>query len=433
MKIRLRQAFLAAAVALCGTASADTIQASSTTMLVGRQDYRNGAVQTAVPIFEIIDVAASDVRTSFADNVEVSLSMWGGLDVGNNVRFWQNGALATDKRLSGDINIGFVRGEFLGRRLSLRLGRQLVADGAARMLHLDGGELRLALPAGFGVSAYAGVPVMPRFEAWGGPFATGNTRANFATGGRVSWRSPGLLDVGASVALARDRGDLSRSELGADFKLTPHRIIAFLGSGWWSLYESRIGEASLAAMVSPVRNLDVTVDYRHVEPDLFLPRNSILAVFAADKRNDIGGNVHWGVSRELALDADYHVLIEDAGTGHWARAKATYHPNGPDTTLGAETSYLYHPFNGYALARLFGAKTIRALTGTLDLYGYFFERSVNGQSQALTATGTVGYGFARGWRAVVAGTAGTTAFLSQQFEVMAKLVYDQTYVAREVR
>jgi hypothetical protein len=314
-----------------------------------------------------------------------------------------------------------------------------VADGAARMVHLDGGELRLNLPAGFGISGYAGSPVSPRFEARGGLLVVGNTRADFATGGRVSWRSPALLEVGASVAYASDHGDPSRQEIGADFRLTPHRAVALVGSGWWSLYESRVGEASVAAILTPIRHLDVTLDYRHVEPDLFLPRNSILAVFAADKRNDVGGALHWGATRSLAFDVDYHVLLEDAGTGHWVRAKGTAHPWGPDATLGVEGSYLEHPENGYKLVRLFGSKTLAALTGTLDLYGYFFNKSVPrlaglpGEDKALTATATLGYGFARGWRALVAGTAGTTVFLSQQFEVMAKLVYDQTYITREVR
>jgi hypothetical protein len=239
--------------------------------------------------------------------------------------------------------------------------------------------------------------------------------------------------VGASIAYASDHGALSREDLGADFRLTPLRMISLVGSGWYSLYEARIGEASIGVTVTPVRRLDVTADYRHVEPDLFLPRNSILAVFAADKRNDVGGSVHWGAAKDLAFDADYHALFMDAGTGHWARAKGTYHPGDPSTTVGAEGSYLTQPENGYALARLFGAKTIQAFTGTLDLYGYFFKNTVNGASNSLIATASVGYGFARGWRAVLAGTGGTTAYLTSTFDVMAKLVYDQTYITREVR
>lgn len=448
MKNRLRLAVMLALVTSAAAPRADTVQASSTTMLNARQiwwptDPRCVGTAcatnmiTAVPVYEMLDLSATNVQTGFTDNLELTLSTWGGLALGD-YRFgqgggvWQNGA-NTDSHLSGDINLGYVRAEFLDRAVSLRLGRQLVADGSARMTHLDGAQLQLVLPAGFGLSGYAGAPVQSRFEALGGPLTTGNTEATFTAGGRASWRYPGLLDVGASIAWATDRGDVSRQEIGADFLLTPYSFVAFKGAGWWSVYEGRMGEASLAAVLAPVRHVDVTLDYRHVEPDLFLPRNSILSVFAADKRNDVGGAVHWSALRELAIDADYHVLLEDAGTGHWARAKGTAHPGGADNTVGAEVSYLYNPENAYFMGRLFGAKALAALTATLDLYGYFFQRAVNGQDQALTATASLGYNIARGLRAVVAGTAGTTAYLSSQYELMAKLVYDQTYIVREVR
>src|SRR5512146_30058 len=371
MKTRLRFALFAAVVAYASTARADTIQASSTTLLIGRQDYRDGNVQTAIPVYEILDLAATDVKTPYTDTLEIALSTWGSVDLANHTRFWQNGALGTDGRATGDINVGYVRAEFLDRTVSLRLGRQLIADGVARMMQVDGGELKLRLPGGFGISGYIGTPVQPRFQALGGPYAVGNTEATLVTGGRASWRYANLLDVGASVAFATDRGDPSRQDAGFDFKLMPLHGLTLTGSGWWSLYEGRLGEASFAAIIVPVRHVDVTLDYRHVEPDLFLPRNSILSVFAADKRNDLGGAVHWGVTRSIGLDVDYHVLLEDLGTGHWARAKATAHPGGADTTVGAEASYLHHPENGYTLARLFGSKTLAALTGTLDLYAYF--------------------------------------------------------------
>lgn len=433
MQTRLRVGLVSLIVGLANSARADTLQASSTTMLIGRQDFRVGAVQTAVPIFEIVDVSASDVRTPYTDDLEIGVSTWGALDAANGVRFWQNGALATDRRLSGDVNTAFVRADFLNKALSLRVGRQLIPDGVARMIQIDGGQLRLVLPAGFGLSGFAGSPVQPRFEARGGPFTVGNTTATFVTGGRASWRYPGLLDVGASAAFATDRGDPSRQDVGGDFRLTPHRVLAFVGSGWWSVYEQRIGEASIAGVLTPSPLVDLTLDYRHYEPDLFLPRNSILSVFASDKRNALGGSVHSAGALGVALDAEYHLLLQDAGTGHWARLKASRPLGSPATTAGAEMSYLKSPDNGYTMARLFGAKTLEALTGTLDLYGYFFEKAVNGEHQALTATATLGYEFARGWRALLAGTGGTTAFLSSQFDVMAKLVYNQTYATREVR
>ncbi len=443
---RLRSLLFGAALATASAASADTIQASSTTMLLGRQDFREGSLQTAVPLYELLNVNANGVKTPYAD-FEIALSTWGSADLAD-VRFWQNGAQVGD-HFTGDVNVGFVRADFFHRTFSVKLGRQMVGDGVARNVQIDGGEARLALPGGVGLSGYAGLPVAPRFATRGGDLAVGDIRATFTAGGRASWQYPGLLEVGVSYAQATDHGDPSRQDLGADFRITPHRLVNFTGSSFWSLYDGRLGEAAFAAQILPLRQLQLTLDYRHVLPDLFLPRNSILSVFVSEKRNDIGGSVRWGVARYLVLDADYHFLVEDSGVGKWLRAKGTYYPGGPVTALGGEYSLVKNSGgsssindNGYNEVRLFGtSRFYDVILGTLDLMGYFFDKDVrpvggltgDGVSYSLGATATLAYQFARGWRAAVAGTAGSTPFLERQFEVMAKLVYEQTYVAREVR
>ena len=432
MTNRLRLMVLAAALALAGAARADTVRASSTTMLLARQDFRDGSTITAVPVYELIDVNASDMHTRYAD-FEVALSTWGSIDLADK-RFWQNGA-SVDSRFTGDVNVGFVRADLLNHALTLRLGRQMIADGTSRMVQIDGAAAEVRLPANFGLTGYAGSPVAPRFTTRGGTEVVGNLAATFTTGGRAYWRYPGLLDLGASVVVATNGGDPARQDVGVDFKLTPHHLIALTGSDFWSLYEDRIGEAAVAAQVFPVHHLDVTVDYRHVEPDLFLSRNSILAVFAADKRNDVGGAVHYGGIKFVALDADYHYLIEDAGHGHWARLKGTAHPS-VSSTAGVELSYLKNAAsvdNGYKQARLFGAVELYKVTGTLDLNGYFYDGAINGEKKSLLATATIAYPLWRGWRATLAGSAGTTPYMESQFDLMAKLVYDQIYAVREVQ
>jgi hypothetical protein len=424
-------------------ALADTVQASATTMLLAGQDYRNGSLQTAVPLYQLLNLDASDIKTPYG-NLQVALSTWGSADLAD-IRFWQNGAPA-GSRFTGDVNVAYVRGDFFDRRLSVKAGRLMVADGAARMMQLDGGEATVLLPAGFGLSGYIGSPVAPRFSARVGELAVGNVRGQFAAGGRAFWRYAGLLDVGVSTAIANDNADPSRRDVGADFRLTPHPIVTLVGSGWWSFYEQRMGEAVVAATFFPIRHLDITVDYRHVEPDLFLPRTSILSVFTSDQRNDVGGSVHWAALRNLALDVAYHALLEDQGTGQLVSAKATWHPLGPRSTFGAEYTLLLNGKggsasigdNGYNQGRLFAAGPVLpmylpALIGTADLMGYFYERDVNGQGKSLSATATLAYPLPFGWRAALAGTAGSTPFLSTQFALMAKLVYEQTYVVREVR
>ncbi|HUK65216.1 MAG TPA: hypothetical protein VLV17_00205 [Anaeromyxobacteraceae bacterium] len=432
----VRLILLTAALCVAGATRADTVNASSTTILLGRQDWRDGSLQTAVPLYEIIRLDASDVATPIG-NLEIALSSWGAADLGD-IRFWQNGGNTND-HFTGDVDVGFVRGIFLDRALTLTLGRQTVIDGLLPV-QIDGGSARLALPYGFALSGYAGAPVAPRFMARGGDLVTQTVRATFASGGRVSWNYPGLLEAGASVAVADDRAAPSRRDVGADIRVTPIRYLQLLASGWLSLYEQRLGESVVSATFYPVRHLDFTLDYRHVEPDLFLPRDSILSVFVADKRNDVGGALHWGPQKGFALDGDYHVLLQDQGTGHWARAKATLHPGGQTSTVGTELSYLKSNGvseindNGYEEVRLFGARELMpALTGTLDLMAYFFNQDVNGEPRSLAATATLAYGFARGWRAALAGTAGSTPFMERQFEIMGKLVYEQTYATREVK
>ena len=160
---RLRLLALAVLTIAAGAAQADTIRASSSTLLLSRENAIRGETEETLPIFEILSVTASDISTSFAQDVEVAVSTWGAVDV-RDVRAWQAGTF-TDRRVSGDVDVAYVKGDLLDRRLTLRLGRQMVADGSSRMVHLDGGQFRLRLPAGFGVSAYVGSPVSPRFGA----------------------------------------------------------------------------------------------------------------------------------------------------------------------------------------------------------------------------------------------------------------------------
>jgi hypothetical protein len=85
-------------------------------------------------------------------------------------------------------------------------------------------------------------------------------------------------------------------------------------------------------------------------------------------------------------------------------------------------------------ARVFGRRDIgKRLFASADVMTHFFREDVNGESLAVTGTLTAGVNIARGFSAVLSGRAGMTPYLEQSFDVMAKLVYNQTYVAREVR
>ena len=425
---------LAVLAIAAGAAQADTIRASSTTLLLSRENAVQGETEETLPIFEIMSVTASDISTSFAQDVEVALSTWGAVDV-RDVRAWQAGTF-TDRRVTGDVDIAYVKGDLFDRRLMVRVGRQMIPDGTARMVHLDGGQLRLRLPANFGVSAYVGSPVASRFGSRGGLGygSIGNHSANFATGGRVFYYLPARLEIGASTAIMNDRGDPSRRDVGADFRVYLPRDLQLAGSTFYSLYEERLGEGEVSLSWRGSRRLQAAGEYRHVEPDLFLPRTSILSVFAADERNELGGWLRLEPLRAFVVDADYHALLEDPGTGHRARVKGTYTLM-PRTDVGAEGLLLQssEEENGYWMARAFAAYGRGSLDLTVDVVSYFLEREINREDLAFTATGTVGWRFMQGFKVLLAGSGGTTPYLSSHFDVLAKLVYDQIYVTREVR
>jgi hypothetical protein len=427
---RLRLTLLAALALLSTPVQADVVRANATTLFYTRQDWYAGDLQRASPIFELVSITASEVTSPFAQDVEIALSTWGALDL-SDVRAWQNGG-AADRRFSGDVDTAYIKGELLSRRLVLRVGRQLVSEGVARMVHLDGAQFRLRLPGNFGLSAYAGTPVSPRFAGRGGEFATGNTRANFATGGRVSWFWPGLVELGASAALDRDRGDVARKDVGADLRLTLPRHLELVSSAFYSVPEERWGEIAVAGAWRGRRDVQVIAEYRHVEPDLFLPRTSILSVFAEDERDDVGATVRLAPLRTVQIDVEYTELFERDGNGHRARVKGVWHPR-QAWDVGAEAALLNHQDNaGYWLARAFAAWRRNLLEVTGDVMAVVLDRKVNDETLSLTATGTAGYRFAPGWKVLVAGTGGTDPFLVRHFDVLAKLVYDQTYVKREV-
>src|SRR5437763_8620751 len=114
-------------------ARADTVDATATTLLSGRQDPRDGSVHTVVPLYQSLSLLATDLRAPWLEDTRVVVSGWGELLAGDP----RDGATGT-----GDVDLAYIEGRAASRRLTLRLGRQLIFGGAARALQLDGLDVR---------------------------------------------------------------------------------------------------------------------------------------------------------------------------------------------------------------------------------------------------------------------------------------------------
>jgi hypothetical protein len=447
MRTRLSVALLAVAgLAGAAPARADVVQASSTTMVQAYPSWVNGAKFTVVPIYELLNITAYDIKTPLAESLELGLSTWGAANAGDNP--WWNG-YANSGSLSGDVNLAWVRAAWLKKSIVLTLGRTTVAAGNARMLQIDGGSVAFKLPAGFTLSAYGGAPTPARFGGYGNYGSSNPSQGNLAFGGRAGWNLPGMLDVGFSYAGVQDHGYPSRQDLAGDLRLTPLRWLTLMGYLDYSLYGQSVASASANALFLISHAISVSVDYQYTVPSLFLAADSILSVFSNSNRNDIAANLHLALGK-FAVDVGGAVLLSSAavtapdyplptsptvtdnGTGWRATARGVWRPT-TSSSLGAEVTYLDVPENSYLNGRIFGSLGFGRFTATADLQDYYYGNPVNGQRNSFLAGLSLGYLIGRGWSAVLAGNAGVTPYFSSELSGMLKITYNQTYVSSEVR
>ena len=230
------------------------------------------------------------------------------------------------------------------------------------------------------------------------------------------------------------RGALARQDVAIDARLAPHRSLALTGYALLSLREHRLAEADVAATWQPRDSVQIGLDYRRTAPDLFLPLNSIFAVFSQETRDELGGNFYVRMPATLRVYGDYHAVRNEEGWGHRGGAKVSLTLGRRNhTTLNTEVRVLKLPQNGYLQGRLYSLHQLSpALMATLGLDLYALDRPINGQAASLTGTGTVGYDLRGGFRVVASAMADMTPFVERRVEFVFKLAYNATRRFREV-
>jgi hypothetical protein len=411
----MRRRVVAIVLIVSASARAQTVDAVATTLAQGRADPRDGNLYSSAPIYQQVALTLSNVQLRYVDDLRLVVSGWGELAF-----------MITESQLgaTGDLDVGFFEGKLFRRRLTLRLGRQLVYGGAARMQPLDGAMLTLRILHNISVDVYGGAPVTPRF---------GVRQGDFTTGARLSWQPRFDSAVGISFAEMLKDGRQARQDLGVDARWQPLPSLALSGYALLSLLELRLAEADLAASYQPRPTILVRADYRRTAPDLFLPRSSILSVFAQESRDEAGAELFWRILSRLRLEGDWHAIVDGTGFGQrgGARVSASLGPAFA-TTLAAETRFLRLASNdGYTQARLYAVQRLpRGLVATLDLDSYILARPINGRSFSFTSAVTLGWDFAPRWRAVMSAVADTTPLVQRNFELLAKLVFNATWRLR---
>lgn len=448
MRLRLGIAAIAALALLAPQSGlASELEAYSNTQLNVQSQWRDGQTATVVPLYEFLTVTGRDIAIP-GGQLYFQVDGWGAANMGSNP--WWNG-YTNSGAMSGDLNQLWVQARWLDNTLRVTLGRQTVGYGNSRMLQLDGGSAQWVIAKMFTLDAYAGAPTVQRFIGYGNVFTANPTLGDLAVGGRLGFAWTTWVNVGVSTALAWESGAATRQDIAADVRFSPVSWAYLMGYVDWSLFASNYLEGfgaqiadSNVSLVFPVTPfLQFVGEYTYSVPSLALPYNSILWVFADTTHQYAGASARIGLEQfkvHVPLDFEfaYRRIFEeftDFGNSNTAGnryiGKVTWRP-GKTSSVGVEVSRLFMPEQGFWQTRAFASAKALGFTGTLDFQGYWFDYVVNGVTQSIIGSATLGYDVGGGFSVVGALSGGTTPYYSSYVNGLVKLTYNATYRTREV-
>jgi len=387
-------------------AAAQVVDATSTTMLRLKPDWRAGDTRTGFWGTEMVGLSVRNIEVSGVDDLSIQLSAWGQLSSLKD-------SIYTDT--TGDIDLLYIQGSLFSRHLSLTLGRQLVSGGAARVLQLDGVNATVMIGKGFGVTGYAGAPTVSRFN-----YPVGE----FAFGGRAFWRPSYGSEVGVSFLEIISGSVLSRQDLGLDARWAILSNLWASASGILSLQEQRFADADLNVHWQILPTVEVFAKGQHYSPDLFLPMTSIFSVFAETNRDAVGGGVFWQTTPRLGLYGEYNRLWVDGGHGDEAELRATYRLT-RKSTVGLNARFLFVPVNGVTDLRAWVSYALsQRVRLTADVEGTVLSNPVNAKTGSVVGTGGATWAIGSGWSAMLSGSVGVTPFFENLYTLTARIGYN---------
>jgi hypothetical protein len=358
------------------------------------------STDTVVPVHQYVLLDARELDTGWRkDSIDVELSAWGRGFLGER---------NTERPLDGDVQTASLR--YSHGPVSLRLGRQIAAGGAARFVRFDGARLATRLgETGLAVEGYGGLTALPRWNERPGYHHLGSTsdsllrddsavaapdRAKeWLAGGRLGWASE-RANAGLSFHEQHETGGLSRRTLGTDGRVDITKTLASGGNLLVELDAERLQDLRVWLDATPAPPLDLSLEVLHTEPALFLSRQSVLSVFSTDAYDETGGSFELRPVERFALEGGGWIQFydeEERGARGELAAKA--HPGpGKRTLVRVAYGRVLAVDNGYHSVRASLSRRFEpALTSTLEAYTYLYDEAIAGHISSSVLSGTLGY------------------------------------------
>ena len=258
------------------------------------------------PFYETIELRADELGHP---GFSLHFQGWAGLDLAE-IHF--------EQRFVADPTYLYL--QFKDHGLDFRVGRQMLFSGVTRGLHIDGAYAAYETPIHLGLEAHGGLVVSPYrgpqwyreqpgglgYDDFGAGFSDWQREGEYAAGGRVFYRVSGKASAGISVLHVTELDEVDRQLLGADLDVTPVRWLGFSGDAAFDLHAAQLQEANLAVDVMPIDLLQVSAEYRHADPTLYLSHMSIFSVFSNEAYDSVGGTAYVDPLGWLGVHAGYH-------------------------------------------------------------------------------------------------------------------------------
>jgi len=398
---RLFPALLLAALPAASFAA--EISVDSTTILRFQEDRTGFESKTLVPATQFLGL---DIYKLGDGNLSAHLFGWGRVDLADRHETVDN----SDGRLDGSLTYGYLQYRFNNANARARAGRFFVTEGIINE-QVDGVSARTDLPYGFGVSAFGGATVhtvdLPGLGTDG--------KGDGIFGGRVNYRSKGMLEIGLSGVYESEAPTIvggsnlpgsfgDHRMLGADLWFSPHHMVQVTGRTNYNTETSSVAEHRYLLQVTPRKDLVLTASFDEQHDRDYFYSSILFARMLKNLSQDsraIGGSATYTVAKNAELSADYKHYNRDVGSAdrfggelrgtlldNSVRSGFGYHylrANPEFAITGASTSGSYHEVRGYVM------RDTKSYFAAGDLIAYIFNEPVFNKDSAWEAIGSVGY------------------------------------------
>lgn len=373
--------------------SAREIHTEATTIIRFEERDLGSEQKDMVPFTQYLGL---DVTKLADGNLSLHLHGWGRVDLDET-------SYGDDKN-SGDLSYGYLRYRFTNVEGDIRAGRFFVREGIVNE-QVDGFSARTDLPLGFNLSIFGGATVHKK-DLYN---ESSDGKGDYVTGGRLSYRYKGLLDIGISgvyeeeAPILADHVNGSNRKVGGDIWFAPHRAIELVGHSSYNTETNEIAEHRYLLNLRPAKDLIISGEFSDQRDQSLL---FTWAMFSAprinpdDKSRITGVTVSYDAAKQATLSLHYKHYDREAGSAdrYGGDLKLNFLDNSLRTGVGyfyldaddvfaipGTTSASYHNVRAYAM------HDTKSYFASVNALWQIFDEDIRNEDSSYEASLSLGY------------------------------------------